>query len=258
MAMLVSQERPQSTQGLLKNEASFSEHHQPEKEAEVCLELPQLARGGLEWSTVDDDSPVEPYVNFPAVELSGGGSVSALHSSQATPGPLCVSTPDIQRTTECINEHLSHQITACSQSKNELRRSSTYTCRLSSQSQVGLSNHSRNKSLNSEHNEKLMHKRIICDFEKHLTFRPTLNEHSMRIASKRQPNSVPAVHRLLEARRNLPDPYEYRLTFAPKLNAASLRMAQERAAKMSEVRVRCHGKCCRGEPLLVCACNGNK
>ncbi len=243
MAALVSPERLQSPQRFIKTEDSFSDCQPGEeasKEGECLLNnlgLPQLT-SNLEWPVMDNDSAMEPYVNFPTVEFHED-CINVFHSSST---PLCTSTPDIQRqVSDCYSEQLSTttQITPSEKSisKNRHKRSSTYTSHLSSQSQAGLSSHTRSKSLSTDHTGKLIQKRIICDFEKDLTFRPTLNEHSMRLASKKQRNSVPLVHRLLEARRSIPDPYEHRLTFAPKLNPASLKLAQERATKMSEVRV---------------------
>ena len=79
-------------------------------------------------------------------------------------------------------------------------------------------------------------RRILCDFEKELTFRPKLNDNSLRLASKSTRSSLPLVHRLSsvsEGRKK--SVYQEDLTFVPKLNALSLKLAQERSSRMPEV-----------------------
>ncbi len=253
MAAIICQEHSQALQGLpidLTSERLLSgQHllvHSLGEEAiagasDACLELPRLTvcqPTGMEWKPVEcstrdcNDSLEQCGVNFMSV-------AEANHDINAVPifllhdAPLCASTPDVHQTSDCVNDHLSNQVTIYAEPKTKRHRSSSHahTCQLMSKSQAGF-NHTRSKSLNPE---SPLHKRIVCDFEKDLTFRPRLNEYSLKLASKSTRNSVPVVHRLLEARKNVPDPSDHRLTFAPKLNPVSLKMAQERAAKMPEV-----------------------
>ena len=79
-------------------------------------------------------------------------------------------------------------------------------------------------------------RRILCDFEKELTFRPKLNDNSLKLASKSTRNSLPVVHRLSSmAEGKKKSVYQEDLTFVPKLNALSLKLAQERSNRMPEV-----------------------
>ena len=78
-------------------------------------------------------------------------------------------------------------------------------------------------------------RRIVCDFEKNLTFRPKLNIQSVKLASRNAQSTVPVVHRLLKERKTAQTYKDHNLTFAPKLNALSVRLAQERASRMPEV-----------------------
>ena len=81
-------------------------------------------------------------------------------------------------------------------------------------------------------------RRLLCDFEKDLTFRPKLNMLSVKLASRNARSNVPVVHRLLEVRKTVQNHYhQHHLTFAPKLNAVSVRLAQERVSRMPEVLV---------------------
>lgn len=77
-------------------------------------------------------------------------------------------------------------------------------------------------------------RRLLAEFERELTFKPKLNDYSLKIAAKNARSSVPVVHRLLE-RRTVHPHFQENLTFAPKLNALSLKLAQERASRMPEV-----------------------
>ncbi len=259
MAAIISQEHPQALQGFqidLTSERLLSGQHllvHPLGEeaiagaSEGCLELPRLTlcqSTNMKWKPVEcsardcKDSLEQCGVNFISVAAEADHDINARQLYLLHDAPLCASTPDIHQTSECINDQLSNQpvTTLYAEPKTERYRSSSHahTCQLMSKSQAGF-NHSRSKSLNSQSPQSPIHKRIVCDFEKDLTFRPRLNEYSLKLASKSTRNSVPVVHRLLEARKNLPDPYDHRLTFAPKLNPVSLKMAQERAAKMPEV-----------------------
>ena len=83
-------------------------------------------------------------------------------------------------------------------------------------------------------------RRLLCDFEKDLTFQPKLNMLSVKLASRNARSNVPVVHRLLEVRKTAQNHYhKHHLTFAPKLNALSIRLAQERASRMPEVNSSC-------------------
>ena len=80
-------------------------------------------------------------------------------------------------------------------------------------------------------------RRVLTDYETNLTFKPKLNTHSLRIASRKSRNSLPLINRLSEVRKNqLPHYDQEHLTFAPKLNPLSMKLAHERASKMPEVR----------------------
>lgn len=80
-------------------------------------------------------------------------------------------------------------------------------------------------------------RRIVCDFEKNLTFRPKLNIQSVKLASRNARCTVPVVNRLLKERKTAQTYKDHNLTFAPKLNALSVRLAQERASRMPEVSI---------------------
>ena len=74
---------------------------------------------------------------------------------------------------------------------------------------------------------------LVRDFERELTFRPELNQNSLKIASKSTRQHVPLVCRLSERKKkNGPTMY----TFTPQINPHSVKLAQERAGKMQEVR----------------------
>lgn len=110
--------------------------------------------------------------------------------------------------------------------------------------------HQRSYSFNCGRGETLLsreqapptcRRRVLTDYEKNLTFRPKLNSHSLRIASKHSHNSLPLLSRLSKNRKNpLPHYDREHLTFAPKLNPLSLKLAHERASKMSEVGCSIH------------------
>lgn len=93
-------------------------------------------------------------------------------------------------------------------------------------------------------------RRILTDYEKNLTFKPKLNDYSLKIASRNARLSLPLVNRLSEIRRNesLPSYDQEHLTFAPKLNPLSLKLAHERAARMPEV--------CEYPLFVLCHNNG--
>ena len=91
--------------------------------------------------------------------------------------------------------------------------------------------------LSREQAQPTHRRRILTDYEKDLTFKPKLNNYSLKMASRNARLSLPLVHRLSEVRRNesLPRYDQEHLTFAPKLNPLSLKLANERALKMPEV-----------------------
>ena len=79
-------------------------------------------------------------------------------------------------------------------------------------------------------------RRVLTDYERNLTFKPKLNNYSLKIASRNARYSLPLVNRLSEIRKNqLPHYDQEHLTFVPKLNPISLKLAHERASKMPEV-----------------------
>ena len=108
--------------------------------------------------------------------------------------------------------------------------------------------HQRSLSFNCGQGETLLsreqapttcRRRVLTNYEKNLTFKPKLNNHSLRIVSRNSRNSLPLINRLSEVRKNqLPHYDKEHLTFAPKLNPLSLKLAHERASKMPEVRLR--------------------
>lgn len=248
MAVVITQESPQALKSFqidISNDKLLSGEQLIVRPPEEVvngeeLELPRLTvcqPSNIDWKQLDCSNCEYSRNDLPMEHCVSEETSRHMYNVASS---LCVSTPDINQTDDRMNGQLSNQAVPCVQSKNNLikhhRRSITHTsmCRLVSRSQLGL-NHSRSKSLNSEQVERQIYKRIAHDFEKDLTFRPQLNEHSVKLAARHTRNSVSVVHRLLEAKKNLPDPYDQRLTFAPKLNPTSLRMAQERAAKMPEV-----------------------
>lgn len=107
--------------------------------------------------------------------------------------------------------------------------------------------HQRSQSFNCGRGETLLsreqapptcRRRVLTDYEKNLTFKPKLNNHSLRIASRNSRNTLPLINRLSEVRKNQQPHYDQEhLTFAPKLNPLSLKLAHERASKMPEVSV---------------------
>lgn len=68
--------------------------------------------------------------------------------------------------------------------------------------------------------------------EKELTFKPELNQKSLKIASRSTRQCVPLVCRLTE-RRKRAEHSNY--SFAPRINPHSIKLAQERAGKIDEV-----------------------
>ncbi len=79
---------------------------------------------------------------------------------------------------------------------------------------------------------------LLQEFEKDLTFRPKLNNYSLRIVARNPRTSIPVVHRLLEARGAVSKDgrgYQKSCSFAPKMNALSVKLAQERVSRKPEV-----------------------
>lgn len=95
----------------------------------------------------------------------------------------------------------------------------------------------RTKLLSRQQAQPTCRRRILTDYEKNLTFKPKLNNYSLKIASRNARHSVSVVNRLSEVQRNqlLPHYDKEHLTFAPKLNPLSLKLAHERASRASEV-----------------------
>ena len=80
-------------------------------------------------------------------------------------------------------------------------------------------------------------RRLAQRFTEELTFRPKLNQTSVKLAARQSRSTRPVVTRLSESRKSkeprLPDH-----TFSPKLNALSLKLAHERAGRQEEVEAR--------------------
>lgn len=73
---------------------------------------------------------------------------------------------------------------------------------------------------------------LAKELERELTFRPELNQRSLKIASHSTRQCVPLVCRLTE-RRKKTEHSSY--SFAPRINPHSVKLAQERAGKIDEV-----------------------
>lgn len=73
---------------------------------------------------------------------------------------------------------------------------------------------------------------LARELEKELTFKPELNQRSLKIASRSTRQCVPLVCRLTE-RRKKAEHSAY--SFAPHINPHSIKLAQERAGKIDEV-----------------------
>ena len=90
----------------------------------------------------------------------------------------------------------------------------------------------------AEGNERDGTKKLSCrrnlarELEKELTFRPELNQRSVKLASRSMRQCVPLLCRLTERRRKAE---QNSFSFAPRINAHSVKLAQERAGKIDEV-----------------------
>ena len=85
---------------------------------------------------------------------------------------------------------------------------------------------------------KTFRRRSVADYEKEWTFRPKLNDASLRLASQTARSSLPVSRRLYEQRRRQGRAHHQpreNFTFCPKLNATSLRLAKERSERLPEV-----------------------
>ena len=85
---------------------------------------------------------------------------------------------------------------------------------------------------------KTFRRRSVADYEKEWTFRPKLNDASLRLASQTARSSLPVSRRLYEQRRRQGRTHHQpreNFTFCPKLNATSLRLAKERSERLPEV-----------------------
>ncbi len=74
---------------------------------------------------------------------------------------------------------------------------------------------------------------LANELEKELTFKPELNQKSVRIASRSTRQGVSLVCRLTERRKKSRDYDDF--SFAPRINPHSIKLAQERASKIDEV-----------------------
>ena len=81
-------------------------------------------------------------------------------------------------------------------------------------------------------------RRLMQRFAEEPTFRPKLNETSLKLVSRLPRSTRPVVTRLSESRKNKKACCKPDHTFSPKLNALSLKLAQERAGRQEEVEAR--------------------
>jgi hypothetical protein len=96
---------------------------------------------------------------------------------------------------------------------------------------------SEHQTLNNDESLKRpsCRRNLAKELEKELTFRPELNQKSMKIASRSTRQCVPLVCRLTERRKKLE---QRSFSFAPSINPHSVKLAQERAEKIDEVKNR--------------------
>lgn len=84
----------------------------------------------------------------------------------------------------------------------------------------------------------LCRRNLARELDKEFTFKPELNQKSLKMASRSTRQEVPLVCRLTERRVKPPanKPQEHSgYTFAPRINPRSIKLAQERAEKIDEV-----------------------
>ncbi len=74
---------------------------------------------------------------------------------------------------------------------------------------------------------------LAKELERELTFKPELNQRSLKIASRSTRQNVPLLCRLTERRKKYANGNGY--SFMPKINPHSVKLAQERAEKIQEV-----------------------
>lgn len=104
----------------------------------------------------------------------------------------------------------------------------------------------------TEENERESTKKPSCrrnlarELERELTFRPELNQRSVKIASCSTRQCIPLLCRLTERRRKAE---QSKFSFAPRINPHSVKLAQERAGKIDEVT---GGRGRYGEGLYTC------
>ena len=194
------------------------------------------------------------YVHSPASFLGAYRHKKGLQLSGLSWSPLASVSE--------IRGHVSKSM-AKSQEGDVLHAESVNRVSMHNQPPSKLQSHQRSHSFNCGRGESTSllsreqapptyRRRILTDYEKNLTFKPKLNDYSLKIASRNARLSLPLVHRLSEVRRNesLPHYDKEHLTFAPKLNPLSLKLAHERAARMPEV--------CEYPLFVLCHDNGYK
>lgn len=71
------------------------------------------------------------------------------------------------------------------------------------------------------------------DFEKDLTFKPTINQNSVKIAARIMRQNVPLEVRLFERKKKEVPGISY--SFCPKINAHSIKLIQDKASRMHQV-----------------------
>ena len=182
----------------------------PPRVGSLCIAKTELTRVS---NACNDESALESR------QETGGGCNDSVHyvnvALNSNLRPVHNQTTITQQCSNCVSSMDNSESKACSHLKTK---------------------HTRSYSSDDVHQQTpSSRRRILTEVEKNLTFRPKLNEYSLKIAARNSRNSVPVVHRLLEARKSVPTYQDPRLTFAPKLNALSVKLAQERNARMPEV-----------------------
>lgn len=90
--------------------------------------------------------------------------------------------------------------------------------------------------LNETMKRPLCRRNLAKELDKEFTFKPELNQKSLKMASRSTRQEVPLVCRLTERRVKANRQQEQSgYTFAPRINPRSIKLAQERAERMDEV-----------------------
>ena len=169
-----------------------------------------------------------------------GGYVMQIQSEN---GDLCRSRADLRGLPRCGHslDETHEQMKRRDNIAAKERRRGTL-CGLECRSAVVSS--SRNRDLLMESTEYFNEtmKRPLCrrnlakELDKEFTFKPELNQKSLKMASRSTRQEFPLVYRLTERRAKANRKLEQSgYTFAPRINPRSIKLAQERAGKIDEV-----------------------